>query len=90
MSELLTDDEHRLMDLTGELWKVLCEVVGDAPARSADLAEAAAHVHAIQNMVLAQAAARAYPDNYRLLGQQLTSNSQHPQRNSSLERNPPS
>lgn len=90
MSELLTDDEHRLLDLTGELWRVLCAVVGNEPSRAVDLAEAAAHVHAIQNMVLAQAAARAYPDRYRLLGGQLTSDSQFSQRNSSVQRKPPS
>lgn len=38
------------------------------PAEAEDRAEVRVHVHALQNMVLAQAAARAYPDLHRLLG----------------------
>lgn len=45
------------------------DITGDGPARGADLAELAVHLHAIENTVLAQAAARAYPDRYRLLGE---------------------
>lgn len=66
---LLTDAEHKAIDLTAELWSLLCrEIVGQDRSRDRDLAELAAHIHAIQNDVLAQAAARAYPDRYRLLG----------------------
>lgn len=65
---LLTPDEHRAMDLTAELWGQLCAVAGDASSRRQDLAELATHIHAIQHAVLAQAAARAYPDRYRLMG----------------------
>lgn len=65
----LTDAEHRVMDLTAEVWNTLVrEVVGDGPARDGDLAELAHDIHRIQERVLAQAAARAYPDRYRLLG----------------------
>jgi hypothetical protein len=69
MSDLLTDAEHRVMGLTAEVWNTLVrEVVGNGPARDGDLAELATDIHRIQERVLAQAAARAYPDRYRLLG----------------------
>lgn len=65
---LLSDDEHRAVELAGELWNLLSRVVDDGPTRDADLRELIAHVHAIQHTVMAQAAARAYPDTYRPLG----------------------
>jgi hypothetical protein len=69
MSELMTAAEHRAMDLTVDLWNLLAgEVIGRGPARGGDCAEMAASIHAIQERILAQAAARAYPDRYRLLG----------------------
>jgi hypothetical protein len=65
----LTDDEHKAIGLTADLWNLLCaSVVGDGPSRAGDLAELCAHIHAIQRTVMAQAAARAHPDRYRLLG----------------------
>lgn len=67
--ELLTQDEHRAMELTAELWNLLNrQVIASGPSHDGDCAELCGHVHAIQRMVLAQAAARAYPDRYRLLG----------------------
>lgn len=73
MAELLTDAEHHAMDLTVELWNTLArDVVGDTSgSRKADLRELAAHLHAIQQAVLSQAAGRAYPGRYRLLGRPL-------------------
>lgn len=68
MAELLTDDEHRAVQLAGELWNLLCRIVDHGSTRAADLREIVAHVHAIQHAVMSQAAARAYPDQYRLLG----------------------
>jgi len=65
---LLTTVEHKVIELVGLLPGLLERVVDVGPSRRADLAEVIAHVHAIQNAVLAQAAARAYPDRYRLLG----------------------
>jgi hypothetical protein len=66
----LTDAEHRAMILTGELYNLLAaEVVGTGPAAREDLAELGAHIHGVQNMILAQSAAREYPDRYRLLGE---------------------
>lgn len=64
----LTDDEHRAMTLTVDLATLLAEIISDGEARTSDYAELAAHLHVIQNAVLAQAAARAYPGRYRLLG----------------------
>lgn len=68
---LLTASEHRAMELTGQLWGELQAIVGRAKSRAADLNELVGHVHAIQNTILAQAAGRAYPDRYRLLGEVL-------------------
>lgn len=36
--------------------------------RETDINEAMHYIHALQNMVLSQAAARAYPSKYRLMG----------------------
>lgn len=65
---LLTDQEVQAMAYTTDLWNQLCCIVGYGPTRNADLAELGGHVHAIQNAVLAQAAARAYPGRFRLMG----------------------
>jgi len=65
---MLTDAEHTAMDLTAQLWNALCAIAGDGPARAGDLAEMATHIHAIQHAIMAQAAARAHPDRYRLMG----------------------
>lgn len=65
---MLTDAEHRALALTEDLYEALTSVVSRGPGRAADLASLATHVHAIQALVMAQAAARAYPDRYRLLG----------------------
>ena len=65
----LTDAEHRAMDLTADLMNLLAaEVIGDGPTRAQDLNEAGLRIHAIQHMIMSQAAARAHPDRYRLLG----------------------
>lgn len=69
--ELLNDDEQLAMQQAAELWNTLCRVVGDGVTRNADLRELMGHIHGIQHAVMAQAAARAYPDDYRLLGQQI-------------------
>ena len=72
--DVLTDAEHEFVEQLGRAWNLLCDVVGSGPSRPGDLAEAASHVHALQNLVLAQAAARAYPDRYRLLGLEIVRN----------------
>jgi hypothetical protein len=68
MSELLTQEEHDVVQLAGELWGEICRVIPDGPTREADLRELIIHIHAIQHAVMANAAARAYPDAYRPLG----------------------
>lgn len=67
----LTVREVEAVETLGRLWGELCEIVGDGPTRDADLTELVAHVHALQHAVMAQAAARAHPDAFRLLGETL-------------------
>jgi hypothetical protein len=71
MSELLTQEEHDVVQLAGELWGEICRAIPDGPTREADLRELIIHVHAIQHAVMANAAARAYPETYRSLGMTL-------------------
>lgn len=71
MDDLLTATEQEAVKMAGDLWGMLCQIVDIGPTRDADLAELIPHVHAIQRTVMAQAAARAYPEKYRLLGSTL-------------------
>ena len=64
----LTDQEHSALTLTKQLAEKMEKIVGPGNSHKGDLAEFAIHLHAIQNMILAQAASRAYPSRYRLLG----------------------
>lgn len=65
----LTAAELRFMDLTAELTNLLCgEIIGGGPTRAGDVNEAVGHIHSLQHLVMAQAAARAHPDRFRLLG----------------------
>jgi hypothetical protein len=67
---MLTDAERKAVRLAGELYTFIRdEVCGDGPAREPDLAELAADVHRIQHLVMAQAAARLYPGEFRLMGE---------------------
>ncbi len=70
-ADLMTEDEHRAMALTADLWNLLCRVAASGRSRSSDLGEVCHHIHAIQHVILAQAAGRAYPGRYRLLGAEL-------------------
>lgn len=65
---LLTAAEHEFLKLTVDLTHRLARIIKYGPGRRADLNEGIAHIHVLQRMVLAQAAARAYPDLYRPLG----------------------
>lgn len=65
---LLTDEEIEFVRSAGQLWNLLCALVPAGPTREADLGEAVVHIHALQHMVMAQAAARAYPTLFRELG----------------------
>lgn len=66
---LLTPNEQEAISLAGRLAGLFSAIIGDAHTREDDTREVVHHVHAIQNAVLAQAAARAYPDTYRLMGE---------------------
>ena len=65
---LLSPLEHDAVSMAGDLWGLLCTITLDGPSREADLHELVIHIHAIQHAVMANAAARAYPDLYRPLG----------------------
>lgn len=65
---LLSDDELAAIDTTAELASQLSDVVDVGRTRDADLTELVHHLHAIQHAIMAQAAGRAYPDRFRLLG----------------------
>ena len=68
MPELLTPAEKEAVAQAAKLFTMMCAIVRDGPSREQDLAEACTYIHGLQNMILAQAAARAYPDEYRLMG----------------------
>ncbi len=68
VAQLLTPAEHDAMAQTAQLTRTMREIIGDGPAAEGDIAEMVDAVHRIQRMVLGQAAARAYPERYRLLG----------------------
>jgi hypothetical protein len=66
---VLTDAERKAVRLAGELFTLIRdEVCGNGPTRDADLAELTADVHRIQRLVMAQAAARLHPGEFRLMG----------------------
>lgn len=66
--ELLAPLEFKVIADLGQVWNDLCQIVDSGPTRDADLAEAVHHIHALQKMIMGQAAARAYPSTFRLLG----------------------
>ncbi len=69
VGELLTEAEHEAVSMAGRLYAHIVEnVIGDGLTRDADIGELAHHIHHIQHAVMAQAAARRYPDRYRPLG----------------------
>ena len=74
----LTDDEHAAVTACADAWAAICKVVGDGPTRAADLREVVARIHALQHFVMAQAAARCYPDRYRLAGESLNASASEP------------
>ena len=65
---LLTDAEHELLDDLTKVANGFAKVIGEGPSAVGDRNEAVGHIHVLQNMVLAQAAARTYPARYRLMG----------------------
>jgi hypothetical protein len=73
---MLNIAEQYALELTGTLMAGMADIVSNGPARKADLAEATLHIHAIQHMIMSQSAARAHPDLYRLLGEEMSD--EHP------------
>lgn len=67
MAELLTELEHSTIALLGMVFSNIVRIAGDSKVPG-DLEEAASRIHDLQHMVMANAAARAYPDRYRLIG----------------------
>lgn len=66
---VLTGPEHAVVTYLGKAWTLLVtEVIAPGGGQAGDLAELVGPIHAVQNAVLAQAAARAHPDRYRVLG----------------------
>ena len=78
-SELYTKNELKAIKLTTELAECLNKVIfnqstdgdPDYTIKSQDWAEVVIYIHALQKMVIAQGAARMFPDQFRLLGEML-------------------
>jgi len=70
--ELLTPDEHLAMETSAQLANLVRKIIGDGPDADWDWGEALYRIHAVEQMILAQAAARAFPDLYRPLGGRAT------------------
>lgn len=68
MAELLTPTEKEIVELLGQAASKFRRIVGPYPHGEHDVAEFVHHIHACQQAVLSQAAGRAYPDTYRLMG----------------------
>lgn len=70
---MLTRAELKALNLTAQLWNLLVqEVVANGSTRDHDTAELASKIHDLQHTIMAQAAARAYPTQFRLLGGSIT------------------
>jgi len=67
----LTDNEHAVVSKVGALAGDYMNLIGDTATAADDWAEILPHLHALQQAVMAQAAARAHPGRYRALGQTL-------------------
>ncbi len=72
--ELLTGAERKAVQRAGQLYTfIAAEICGHGPTREDDLAELRAAVHVIQQRLMSQAAARAYPGEFRLMGEVIES-----------------
>lgn len=69
--DLLTADEREALRLTAQLANLCHRIIGRGPQAEPDWAEMAHRIHAVQHMVMAQAAARAYPSEFRALGETI-------------------
>jgi hypothetical protein len=75
MPALLTVAEVACLKQCAALAGMLLDVVGPEQTGPQDWRELVFHIHAIQNAVLSQAAARAYPRHFRLLGGRIRADS---------------
>ena len=66
---MLTSEEQDCLEMTVQLYKNILKIMGKGGSFHGDNVELVSHIHAIQNMILAQSAGREYPEKYRLLGQ---------------------
>ena len=66
----LNDFEHGIATKVAELASDFIHLVGNGETAAADFAEILPHLHALQQTVMAQAAARAHPGRYRALGEE--------------------
>jgi hypothetical protein len=68
----LTRAEDHVVSLLGQAYRLIEHgVCGHGPTRDADLAEMATAIHVVQYRMVAQGAARARPDLYRLMGEEI-------------------
>lgn len=71
VNELLTPTELQAIQHTVALANLIGKIVGDGPSRTGDMNELAHHIHIIQRYIMSQAAARSYPETFRLLGETI-------------------
>lgn len=70
MTDLLTDKEHALVKKLGECAGEFSDILEHNQSRINDAAEFITLIHFLQRFVMSQAAAREYPEIYRMLGGQ--------------------
>jgi hypothetical protein len=70
-TEPLTQAERDIILALGVIYQKIAGIVGISYTRDDDLREARNHIHTLQHMVMAQAAARSYPKEFRLLGETI-------------------
>ena len=72
--ELLTNEEKEIIKDLGLINLRFGKICGKDPAvREQDYREFTSHIHDMQNAIMANAAARAYPKEFRLLGERIES-----------------
>ena len=69
--DLLTPQEHELISSLGNCWKQFKAVMEANGDYKFDHEEVIHHIHVLQRYVMSNAAARAYPDEYRPIGGSL-------------------
>jgi hypothetical protein len=67
----LNEFEHSIASKVADLAADFIQLVGETETAQEDFAEILPHLHALQQTVMAQAAARAHPGRYRALGQDV-------------------